>query len=147
MAKFNYKLQNILEIKYKLEDQAKSAYAQANEKLRQEELKLDGIYADIIKYQNDIRDMSEKIVNVSELRRCSEAIEIKKEAAERQKLQIKKAEKEVETARQKLNDVMVDRKTHEKLREKAFEEFLVELDESEKKEIDELVSFTYSKDR
>lgn len=144
MAKFNYKLQNILNIKYKLETQAKSEYAEATENLRQEELKLNAIRADIIKYQNEIRGMGEKKVNIVELKRCSNAIELKKEEAKRQIVNIKKAEKELEKARQKLNDVMVDRKTYEKLREKAFDEFLTEIESSEKKEIDELVSFKFN---
>ena len=33
---------------------------------------------------------------------------------------------------------------HEKLKEKAFEEFMQEENEAEKKEIDELVSFRYN---
>ena len=81
MAKFSYKLQNILDIKNKLETQAQSVYAEEIEKLRQEELKLDAIRADIYKYQNAIRGMGESKVNVTELKRCSEAIEIKKEEA------------------------------------------------------------------
>ena len=40
---------------------------------------------------------------------------------------------------------MVDRKTHEKLKEKAFEEFKKELEDTEKKEVDELVSFKFNK--
>jgi flagellar FliJ protein len=57
---------------------------------------------------------------------------------------VHKAELELNDARQKLNEVMVERKTHEKLREKAFEKFKQELKDSESKEIDELVSFTYN---
>ena len=53
------------------------------------------------------------------------------------------AEKNVEAARIRLNEVMVERKTHEKLREKAFEEFKQGLAYAEGKEIDELVSYTY----
>lgn len=143
MAKFNYKMQNILNIKYNLETQAKSEYAQANEELRQEELKLDAICADINRYQDEIRSMREGSVNITELRRCSQAIEIKKEQAKSQAVQIKNAQIKVDKTRKKLSDVMVDRKTHEKLREKAFGEFLSELDDSEKKEIDELVSFRF----
>ena len=48
-------------------------------------------------------------------------------------------------ARESLNEVMKERKIYEKLREKAFEDFLMELNEEEKKEIDELVSYTYNK--
>lgn len=40
---------------------------------------------------------------------------------------------------------MVDRKTYEKLREHAFDDFLRELEEQEKKEIDELVSYRFNK--
>ena len=54
------------------------------------------------------------------------------------------AEKNVDIARGRLNKVMVERKTQEVLKEKAFEEFVKELNESEKKEVDELVSFTYN---
>ena len=40
MAKFIFKLQSILDIKLKLESQAKIAYGQANAKLRREEAAL-----------------------------------------------------------------------------------------------------------
>ncbi len=145
MAKFNYKLQNILDIKYKLENQAKSVYAEASAKLNAEQLKLKAIRADIIKYQSDIRGMGESKINILDLKRCNNAIELKKEEAKLQIVNIKKAEAELENARRRLSDVMIDRKTHEKLREKAFDEFLVEIENTEKKEIDELVSFKFNK--
>ena len=64
----------------------------------------------------------------------------------RQMLNVHKAEKELEEARDKLNAVMQERKVQEKLREKAFEEFKKELAAAETKEIDELVSYTYNKE-
>ncbi len=145
MAKFVYRMQNILDIKYKLETQAKTAYAQANSKLRSEELRLETIYDDINKYKSQIIINSEDTVNVSELKWCSQAIELKKKEAEEQKKRIEKARKELEIARIKLNEVMIERKTHEKLRENAFEEFKQEIAYSENKEIDEIVSYIFSK--
>ena len=59
-------------------------------------------------------------------------------------VEVRVAQKNVEMARARLNDVMKDRKTHEKLREHAFEDFLYELSDHEKNEIDELVSYQYS---
>jgi len=41
-------------------------------------------------------------------------------------------------------DLTKQRKIYEKLKEKAFENFKTELADQEKKEIDELVSFTYN---
>ena len=40
---------------------------------------------------------------------------------------------------------MVDRKTQEILKDKAFEEFKRELEVAESKEVDEVVSFKYNK--
>ena len=69
----------------------------------------------------------------------------KKMDAEQQKKKIDRAKKEVELARIKLNEVMIDRKTHEKLKERAFDEFKQELSDTEAKEVDEIVSFNFNK--
>lgn len=147
MAVFIYKMQNILEIKYKLENQAKSVYAEANDKLSREELKLQEIYADINTYEEEIREMNcgKSRLDVVRLKWCTDAIEIKKMDVIEQKKAIEKARKNLEAARLKLNEVMVDRKTHEKLKEKAFEEFKAEIANQEKKEIDELVSYKFNR--
>ena len=60
-----------------------------------------------------------------------------------QMMNVHVAEKNVEAARLKLNEVMMERKTHEKLKEQAFEVFKQEMQYAENKEIDELVSYTY----
>lgn len=145
MAKFIYKMQNILNIKYKMEEQEKIRYANANHRLQQETLKLQQIYDDIHVYEQSVRDNSQDKLDLMELRRLQEAIMIKKEQAKQQILAVEAARKTLEAARKRLNAVMIDRKTHEKLRENAFEEFKVELNEQEKKEVDELVSFRFGK--
>ena len=43
MAKFRYRMQNILDIKEKMENQAKTAYGMANAKLAAEQQKLQDI--------------------------------------------------------------------------------------------------------
>lgn len=43
----------------------------------------------------------------------------------------------------RLNDAVKERKTYEKLRENAFEDFMQEMNAQESKEIDELVSYSY----
>ena len=42
------------------------------------------------------------------------------------------------------SEAVQDRKIHEKLKEKAFEQFKLELNAQEMKEIDETVSFNYN---
>ena len=51
----------------------------------------------------------------------------------------------MEAARQKLDEVMKERKTQEKLREKDFEEFKQQLAQEDNKVVDELVSYNYGR--
>ena len=144
MAKFIYKMQNILDIKNKLETQEKTAFAIEVQKLRVEEERLVRIRNEIEYYEDLIRGQGDKQINILEWKRCNEALEYKKNEEKIQIQHIKLAEKNVDIARGRLNKVMIERKTQEVLKEKAFEEFVMELNESEKKEVDELVSFTYN---
>ena len=48
------------------------------------------------------------------------------------------------SARERLNEIMQERKTHEKLKEHQFEAFLQELNTEEMKEIDQLVSYQHN---
>ena len=61
-----------------------------------------------------------------------------------QAVRVRLAEKNVETAMMKLTVAVKERKVQEKLKEKAFEEFLHELNAQEMKESDEVVSFNYN---
>ena len=144
MAKFVYKMQNIMDIKNKLETQEKTAFALEMQKLRAEEEKLEIIHRQIKEYEDIIREQKDKGINILEWKRCNDALKYKKDEEKQQIQRIKLAEKNVDIARGRLNKVMQERKTQEILKEKAFEEFVHELNESEKKEVDELVSFTYN---
>ena len=144
MAKFIYKMQNILDIKNKLETQEKPAFALEMQKLRTEEERLETIRGEIQAYQDLIREQKDKGINILEWKRCNEALRYKKDEEKSQIQRIKHQEKNVDIARGRLNKVMQERKTQEILKEKAFEEFVHELNEGEKKEVDELVSFTYN---
>lgn len=147
MATFRYKMQNILDLKEKLETQAKTEFAEQSAKLREEELKLSRIYDDIKVYEDEekIRSMNEQKLDILELKQCNNGIKIKKQQAKAQKRNIALAQKNLDIARGKLNQVMVDRKTQEILKDKAFEEFKRELEVAESKEVDEVVSFKYNK--
>jgi flagellar FliJ protein len=147
MAKFIYKMQNILEIKYRLEDQAKTNYANARAKLNEEQEKLRRLIEKQAYYENQMRMLMSSRLDILEIKICKSAIEKTKTDIRQQILQITVAERYLEQARVKLYEVMNDRKIHEKLKENAFEDFMKELNAQESKEIDELVSYTYGKAR
>lgn len=143
MAKFVYKMQNILNVKLKLEDQAKIAYGQANAKLIEEQQKLQEILVRKAGYEKKAKELVSGSIRVADIRENKRAIDTIKAMMRQQMLAVQVAEKNVEAARMRLNEVMMERKTHEKLREHAFEAFQQELAHEENKVVDELVSYTY----
>ncbi len=143
MSKFIYRMQNILNLKYKLEDQAKMEFAEARRRLTEEEEKLEMLFRRKAEYEEEGRRLREDTLEVLDILGNRNAILQMEEFIELQKLEVEKAEEALEVKRQKLQEVMQERKIHEKLREKAFEAFMKEENAKESKEIDELVSYTY----
>ena len=146
MAKFVYRMQNILDIKEKIENQEKIAYGMANAKLAAEQDKLQAILIRRAGYEARSRELVSGKIHIRDIKECKRAIDIMKSQQRSQMMNVHAAEREVEKARERLNAAMVERKTHEKLREKAFEEFKEEIKYAEAKEIDELVSYNYHED-
>ncbi len=144
MAKFIYRMENILNIKYKMEEQAKQEYMVVRMRLNEAEEELEGLK----KRKNDYFDLYRKLVSekleVLEIEECKEAIIIIDEYINAQKQVVKSIDAELEAAILKMNLAMQERKIHEKLKENQFEVFLQELNQEEMKEVDELISYQYN---
>lgn len=144
MAKFKYRMQNILDIKMKLESQAKIAYGIANQKYLDEQQKLQEIILRRAGYEKILKESMMGKIDVKQVSRAREDVNTMKTIMRRQMIEVHKAERALEDARRALNEIMQERKTHERLKEKALEEFKEELKAEESKEIDQLVSYTYN---
>ena len=144
MAKFTYKMQNILDIKYKLETQAKTSFSLAAARLNREEEKLDRLHQRRKDYEEQARELVKDRLDFQEIKVNRVAIETTKGDIRNQVVAVHVAERNLEQARKHLQDVMTERKTHEILKEKAFDEFKKELEKEESKAVDELVSFTHN---
>ena len=143
MAKFFYKMQNILDIKEKLETQARNDYAVANAALAEEEDKLDALKRRRDDYEVRLKEAYNGTLDLHNITEASDAVEIIKYHIRLQEVNVQKAQKQVDITRAKLQDAMQERKTHEKLKENAFEAFKAEVAAGESKEIDELVSYRH----
>ena len=143
MAKFFYKMQNILDIKEKLETQAKNEYAVANAALAEEEEKLNNLELRRQQYEARLKDLYSDRLDFKEITYVSEAVEMMKYYKKQQEINVRKARKRVDAARDKLQEAMQERKTHEKLKENAFEQFKLDVAAAESKEVDELVSYRF----
>ncbi|MDE6944479.1 MAG: flagellar export protein FliJ [Lachnospiraceae bacterium] len=143
MAKFIYRMQSLLNIQYQLESQAKMELGRAQMHLNEEEEKLQILIDRKEAYLEEGRLMRSDRLHIMDLKDNRNAVLIMDEMIDRQREQVALARKAVEEARKKLQEVMQERKMHEKLREKAFVEFVREENAAEHKAIDELTSYTY----
>ena len=74
MSKFIYRMQNILDLKEKLETQARMAYASQRAALNREEEKRDALIRQKELIEQEIRDMSGGSLKAMDLKHASEGI-------------------------------------------------------------------------
>jgi len=147
VAKFRYRMQNVLDLKMLLETQEKAAYAQAQLKVNEEQEKLQQLLLRRARYEQMLHDAQLGPLDLKEIQRLKNSIMAMKTMIRDQMFVLKKAQTNLEAERRKLDEIMKDRKTHEKLKEKAFETFKQELASEDNKITDELVSFTYHRNQ
>lgn len=145
MAKFIYRMQSILQIKEKLEMQAKIEFAAAQGKVAEEEAKLAALIERKEHYLFEGKQLREQKLQMQDLRENEHAIKRMQEYIEKEIEILRIAEKIRDAAKEKLVISMQEKKIQEILRETAFEEFKQIENAKESKEIDELVTYTYSK--
>ena len=143
MAKFVYRMQSLLDIQYQLESQAKMEFGRAQMRLNQEEDKLQVLIDRKAAYLEEGRRLRSSRLHIMDLKDNRNAMLIMDDMIETQRGQVALAQKAVDEARRRLQEVMQQRKMHEKLREKAFATFVREENAAEHKAVDELTSYTY----
>lgn len=145
MARFRYRMQSILDIKNKMETQARMDFGLAQKKLQEEEAKLETLYGRKSSYEKKAKELLQDTLKVREIIDTQTAIKRMEEYIVEQQKAVHFQEEQVEAARVKLVEVMQERKTHERLKEKSFEVFQQEEKANESKEIDQLTSYTYGR--
>ncbi len=147
MAKFRYSMQSILNIKMKMETQAKQEFSTARAALDEEEERLQALYDRKSGYEETGMKLLCGTLKLREINENKMAIRCMEDYIDKQRISVNMAEEKLERARERLAEVRMERKTHEKLKEKAFDAFLMEEKRQESKEIDQLTSYTYGQRR
>ena len=144
MGKFIYRMQNILVIKDKMEQQAKNEFAAANLRLMEEQEKLELCVQKRARLEEAGRELllADRL-SILDIEENKKLVAHAGEQVRAQTIQVRMAEKKLEEMRIRMQKAMQERKTQELLKEKAFEEFLQEEKAAESKEIDQLTSYTY----
>ncbi len=141
MSVFRFRMQSILDMKAKLEEQAKIEFAQAQQKLTEEQELLEQIIRRKEEYIAQGIRLRNKNIDVQEILDNKSAIEYTQNLEKEQRLAVNVAQKAVDAATKRMMDARAQTRTYEKLKEHAFEEFLQEENRAESKEIDQLNSY------
>ena len=143
MARFRYRMQNILTIKYKLEEQEKQNFALMRAKLTEEEEKLAALNTKRAEIAEDGVRMRNDKIDILKIKENTALAAYYDDQIRSQKVRVATASKNLENARLRMQTAIQERKIHEKLRENAFDKFMKEEAANEAKEIDQLTSYTY----
>lgn len=142
---FNFRLQKILDIKEKEEDDRKNAASIANKKVEIANMELGDLLEEYkLKGQ-------ERVLKISDGSQLSEVLEINGyidylgKAIDKKKIEIKKLEQEADERKDEYLESRKTRKTYDNLKEKTYQRFLQEEQKEEAKVIDQIVSYNYTK--
>ena len=146
MARFNYKLQGVLNLRLQQEEQVKMEFAVANKELNDQLDILEEYKRRKEAYiQEGYALRNESIMNVREIVDNNYAEKQMDVLIQNQQVVVDSYRAKYEVARIKLTKAIQERKMQERLREKAFAAFMEEEKEAEAKETDERSSFVYTK--
>ncbi len=144
--KFKFKLQKILDMKLKQEEDQKHVFTRALNKLRTEQQKLERLIQLRQQKQHEMKmKMELEELDAFEMQMYASYIERLKRDIALQREVVRKAEETVEIEKAKLQAIMAERKAFEKLKEKHYQRFLQEQEAEERKLIDELATVKFAR--
>jgi len=144
MAKFVFKMENILKIKKQLENQERMNFGMAMAKLNEEEEKLKRLIEKRAAYEERAKELVSGNLDFRAISANRDSIAVMKSLIRAQMIEVSVQQKNVELARNRLKNAITETKTYEKLKEQAFEEFKREVVFEENKVNDETVSYRYN---
>jgi len=144
MAKFNFRLQQILNIREQFERKKELEHADAIRKREIERRKLRELIAKKDEEIDSLREVVSTSIDPTTVRLHNNSIEGLKIKIVEQEARVAEADAFVEKKRQELVKAMQERKAMDNVRDSAFEEFTEEEKLAEARQVDELVSYKYA---
>ena len=123
------------------EKNAKNELGVAIMKLEEEKSKLKAIEDSIDVTTNDFRVACSGVILPEKIKELKVYLEHLQYVREEQKENVKRQQKNVDIIRERLVEIMRERKVLENLKEKEFQEYLKEEEKKEQQQVDELVSY------
>lgn len=139
MEKFVFKLQKVLDYKFEIEEKKKDEFVKAQKKLLLEKNKLESL----IEYKKNAVEDKSNYKSKLDYQLLLNYIDVMDDKIENQMAEIKKAEDEFAIKKDELIKSTADRKVIERLKEKAKDEFDLEIGQKEQKLNDDFALFSY----
>lgn len=141
MIKFEFAFEQIYRIKQKLEEQKKLELGEATLQLTREQTKYKDLEDKCEHLSLAFHDETKHTINVFELRTLSASIKFYHEELLAQERRVKKAESNVVKKRQALLEAVAQRQIYEKLKEKAYEQYLEDEKKADNLLMDEIAGY------
>lgn len=145
MAGFAFKLNGLLKVKEKIEEQKKIELGKALSSLSYEEEKLNEIKNRRVQVIESQREAVKNVVNIANYTQMNNFIKQLDKQEQHQLVKIKQAEIIVNERKEELMEAMKERKSLEKLKENEQIAYNKEVLMKEQKIVDEIVSYKYNK--
>jgi flagellar FliJ protein len=145
MKPFEFKLQTALNLKQKEEDRVKEELQRLTARRREELNRLAVLEGELGQLEDRVRRHQDARVDVAEIKRCLDYLPVMRDRISRQQEIIRQIEADMDKTRQLLVEIMRRRKVLEKLKERHYAQYQLEVTREEQKIIDEMATNGYNR--
>lgn len=145
MKKFKFKLDAVLKLRQRIEDELKKQLADLKKELEFEVALLVKYRNDKITCQNELKGLRSSHLDIKKIIMHENYLEVLNENIEVQVVRVAEAKEAVEVKRLELLEASKDKKAVEKLHEKKFAEHVASLQSTEQKFLDEISTMRFTR--
>ena len=138
---FRFKLQRVLDLKLKQEDEKKNQIATLMQAIKTKEDELEALISEKKQKEFSLNDNRKRGISILEIRNINQYLLFLDKKINALRFEISSLESNLNQKRLEYLELQKERKTFEKLKEKDYEKYLYNEKKEEEKMIDQIVTF------
>ena len=138
---FRFKLQRVLDLKLKQEDEKKNQIATLMQAIKTKEDELESLISEKKQKEFSLNDNRKRGISILEIRNINQYLLFLDKKINTLRFEISSLESNLNQKRLEYLELQKERKTFEKLKEKDYEKYLYNEKKEEEKMIDQIVTF------
>jgi len=141
MEKYKFHLQKVIDMKEKSREQVEWSYANILKTLQEEQIKLTNLSTEKKQYEGQLLSEQKAGTSIIEINQIQEYMAYVDLQIKQQIEMVKQTENSLSEVKIELKEKKVDEKIWHNYRDKKFQEFIVESNRIEQKEMDEMANY------